>query len=186
MEYKFVHIKSKYSDKGGWWLEVTSLEQLFDYHEKTDRRWGVAVENWINSKESTGGTGMEHLSPLALAISLSAESKGHSIIDATLNFKRRMIENQIHWLKEEGVIYINCKGGYCFKDSKNSVIDQYVRRKELIFPNYTINDIRITRFPMGEHYYAHIGDLELKDGSNIKWNSYQEAKDFAMKYVEGS
>ena len=50
MEYKFVYIKSKYSDMGGWWLEIKTIEQLLDYHAQTDTRWGKVVENWMNSK----------------------------------------------------------------------------------------------------------------------------------------
>lgn len=184
MEYKFVYIKSKTSDMGGWWLEVKTVEQLLDYHEKTDRRWGRAVENWLNSKEATSGGYTEHMKPLTLAIALDAESKGHSIIDATLGFRQRMIEQQIQFLKEDGVIYINCVGGYCTSISSHSYQAQYVRRKELVFPNYKQSDIHITKFPMGEHYYAHIGDLELKDGDKMKWNSYREAYEFAKTYIE--
>ena len=68
--------------------------------------------------------------------------------------------------------------------TKNSVITQYLRRDKLVYPNFKRHDIRITKFPMGEHYYAHIGDLELKNGDQIKWNSYQEAFEFASKYIE--
>lgn len=184
MEYKFVYIKSKYSDMGGWWLEIKTIEQLLDYHAQTDTRWGKVVENWMNSKEATSGGTSEHMKPLTYAVALSAQNKGMSIIDATLGFRQRMIENQAEWLEKEGVIYINCVGGYCFKDTKNSVITQYLRRDKLIYPNFKRHDIRITKFPMGEHYYAHIGDLELKNGDQIKWNSYEEAFDFASKYIE--
>jgi hypothetical protein len=184
MEYKFVYIKSKTSDMGGWWLEVTTLEQLFDYHEKTDRRWGRAVENWLNSKEATAGGYNEHMKPLTLSIALNAESKGHSIIDATLAFRQRMIEQQMQFLAEDGVLYINCVGGYNTSTSGHSYKAQYVRRKELVFPNYKQSDIHISKFPMGEHYYARIGDLELRDGDTIKWNTYREAYDFAKTYIE--
>ena len=182
MQYKFVYIKSKYSDVGGWWLEITSLEQLFDYHEQMDSRWGKVVENWMNSKEA--GNGMQHMDTLTMAVAIDGENKNCSIIDATLGFRQRIIEGQMKWLKQEGVIYINCRGGYCFKDDKNSVITQYVRRNKLLFPNYKEKDIRISKFPMGNHYYAYIGDLELKDGDKIKWNSYEEAFDFAKKFIE--
>lgn len=186
MKYKFVYIKSKYSDMGGWWLEITSIEQLLDYHSHTDTRWGKVIENWLNAKESTAGIGTQHMDLLTYAVSLSAESKNKSIIDATLNFRCKIIENQMNWILKEGVIYINCVGGYCFKDDKHSVITQYLYRDKLLFPNFQKSDIRITKFPMGNHWYAHIGDLEIKNGDQIKWNSYQEAYEFASKFVDNN
>ena len=45
------------------------------------------------------------------------------------------------------------------------------------------NDIRIEKFPYGAHYYAYVGDVQVKDGTTLKWNTYEEARRQAEKYV---
>ena len=40
------------------------------------------------------------------------------------------------------------------------------------------------QFPGGEHYYAYIGDMQVRDGDTLKWNSYQEAYEMALSLLE--
>ena len=48
------------------------------------------------------------------------------------------------------------------------------------------SDIRIKQFQGGEHYYAYVGDMQVRDGENFKWNSYKEAYDKALEVIEKS
>ena len=58
--------------------------------------------------------------------------------------------------------------------------DMFCRRKELVFPNYNVSDIRIKQFENGEHFYAYIGDTQVKDKyNNMKWNTRNEAYEAA-------
>ena len=180
-KYKFVYRQIDGCRSGGWYLEISTPEQLLDYHQVTDTRWGNVVLKYLNSKEC--GNGTEHLDTLSLAVVLSAENRKQSIIEGVLHFKQRVIIDQLDWLHKEGKIFINPKGGYCFPDKRTQTI-QHVYRDKLLFPCFTENDIRIKRFPMGEHFYAYIGDVELHDGDIRKWNSREEARAFAKQYVE--
>ena len=58
-----------------------------------------------------------------------------------------------------------------------------VKREKLVFPKFDKNDIRIEKFPYGAHYYAYVGDVQVKDGTTLKWNTYEEARRQAEKYV---
>ena len=173
-EYVFVFFND------GWWLKINSIDDLMNYHEKNDNRWARIFKNIINSKEY--GSGDVHITKDALAVALYGQRRQMSTLDAVMNFKVTVITNQLNDLEECGEIYINCNGGYCMK-TPNSSYEQFVRRKKLLFPDYNENDIRISQFPMGTHFYVHIGDMELKENDKIKWDTYEEAKAVAMRYV---
>lgn len=61
--------------ENGWWLKISSINELLNYHDKTDARWSNAFENLIHSKEfsvlnsdRTISRGNEHANALATAI----------------------------------------------------------------------------------------------------------------------
>jgi hypothetical protein len=58
-----------------------------------------------------------------------------------------------------------------------------VRRANIDFPKYHEQDIHIARFPDGQHYYAYIGDMQVRDGDILKWDTYDEAFAQAQKYI---
>lgn len=61
--------------------------------------------------------------------------------------------------------------------------DKFVRRKQLVFPDFKKNEIRVEQFPNGKHYYAYIDDTQVRDGDILKWNTYKEAYDKALEYI---
>ena len=36
---------------------------------------------------------------------------------------------------------------------------------------------------MGNHYYAYIDDVQVRDGDKLKWDSYDEAYSYASSLV---
>ena len=91
-------------------------------------------------------------------------------------------EQQMEEIRECGAIYVNRAGGYhgYYKKAKEYAV---VKSDKLIFPDYRKNDIKITKFPYGNHYYAKVGSTEVRDGDVIKWNTYEEAYRQAEKYL---
>lgn len=77
---------------------------------------------------------------------------------------------------ENGETFVNGVGGKTFSLD----YDQFVWRKDLVFPHYTIADIRIKQFENGQHYYAYVADTQLRNGEKLKWDTYNEAYNFAV------
>lgn len=171
MEYLFVY------RGGGWWLKIDSFEKLIDYHEKTVGRWTNAFANFL--KHNVDG---HHISNgLTYAIMSRGMNKKSSFPDAMADMRTQVIMNQIEYLNKYGALYFNPRGGYnfCEMDSR-----QFVRRKELVFPSFSERDIRITKWEGGTHYYANVGDMEIRDSEgNMKWNTREEATKIAMEYI---
>ena len=105
-----------------------------------------------------------------------AERNKGTILDG---FRGLIIEagmSELKNIQKYGVCYFNCVGGHTF----GVEYDMFCRRKELVFPNYNVSDIRIKQFENGEHFYAYIGDTQVKDKyNNMKWNTRNEAYEAA-------
>ena len=68
-------------------------------------------------------------------------------------------------LQKYGSVYINSAGGHTF----GIEFTQFYRREELVFPNFTEDDIHIKQYgEKGIHWYAYIGDMQLHYGDKRK------------------
>lgn len=187
MEYLFIF--DEYSK--GWWLKIDSVEKLADYHEKAGSgRYDRAMEMYLREGHPYDILGK--LSPeerikkmqdkdfkrLQAAV-MQAEKGDRTILDGFRCLNLEIGMGQMKTLEQYGAIYINCVGGYTFGLQYN----QFCRRKNMVFPNFKESDIRIKRFEGGEHYYAYIGDMQVRDGNKLKWNSHDEAYSKALELI---
>ena len=193
MEWLFV-MKDRGTHNAGYWLKISSVDELVEYIKITNpTRYGKAFENYVFGKdygEITNSHG-PHLDaePLTQAIVRNAQNMkskydtAMNIFQAIESFSSMVAMNILNSLQETGAIYINRVGGYhgYYKDSKEN---GFVRRKELVFPDFKKDEIRIKKFSNGEHYYAYIDDMQVRDGDTLKWNTYEEAYKQAISFIE--
>lgn len=185
-------LRDKGTNNQGWWLRITSVEELIEYYKQiAPVRNGKAFENYFYGKEWNGyHPGFEndrhapHHETAAYtdAVVRYAAKNDLNIFNALTEFTQMVALQQLEELKEHGTIYINRVGGYTWKTEK-SIEYALVRRDELVFPEFKKNEIRVKRFPYGNHFYAYIGDLQVKDGDQMKWNTYEEAYAQAKKLL---
>lgn len=174
IDYLFIFdLKSK-----SWWLKIDDITQLTDYHKKTgENRFNNAFEMCITKNTSHPMDLLDGLSPEERIKMMSsrdfkylqmahmiAEKNEQSIIQGFQSLNIEIGMSQLNALKEHGTIYINRVGGYTFGLNYN----QFYRRKELIFPDFKASDIRIKQFNNGTHYYAFMGDMQIRDGDKLK------------------
>ena len=60
---------------------------------------------------------------------------------------------------------------------------QFCWRKQLVFPDFKKEDIRVRKFNGGQHWYAYIGDMQVRDGDRLKWNTQEAARAAAEALV---
>lgn len=188
MEYLFV-----FSD-GGWWLKLTDADQIIDYARKTDSRYEGALEMYMRWKQE--GKDYEDAVmelPLTERIKLTqdrdfkylqcaiiqARKIGGTILDGFRSLNMEIGAAYLQTIREHGAVYINPVGGKTF-DVKYT---QFCRRKELVFPEYKREDIRVKQFKGGQHWYAYIGDTQVRNGDQMKWNTYNKAFEAATALV---
>ena len=110
---------------------------------------------------------------------MQAEKVNGTIFDGLRCMNIEMGSKELRDIKRNGQTYINQVSGSTF----DLGYKQFCRRNELVFPKFTEADIRIKQFDGGKHYYAYFGDMQLRDGDNLKWDSYGQAHDVAMDII---
>lgn len=176
MKYLFVYKNDT------WWLKITTIDELFNYSDKTNARWGKAFDSLIHSKEFYSD-GMEHASNLAFVIGMMGSRNKMNAIEATAELRSKIFDAQLDLIMEGHTLFINENGGYHYDYEGDKPYTQFIWRDELVFPNFSKNEIRIKKFTGGQHFYAYIGDMQVRDGDNLKWDTYEEALKQAEKVV---
>ena len=116
---------------------------------------------------------------IMLGAIMQAEKVNGTIFDGLRCMNIKMGSKELKDIYRNGKTYINQVGGSTFYLEYT----QFCRRNELVFPNFTEDDIKIRQFDGGRHYYAYLGDMQLRDGENLKWNSYEQAYNVAIDVI---
>lgn len=180
IQYKFVQIKNK-----GWWLKIDNCDTLCKYIKETfGLRKGKIFEDFIFHYDKRDGS-LNHAEFAETAGVLAYAGRlGLSFLKALELLYQEIGINMLHEIQESGKIWVNELGGYnsAFEDLDET---QTVWRRELVFPEYKKDDIRIKQFQGGTHWYAYIGDTQVKanKGQTVKWNTYEEAYKAAETYI---
>lgn len=169
----------------GWWLCITSENELLEYHSNHSDMYGKALENIVKGKEFMSDS-VEHgphlkEMPLSQSIWFTSMNNGKSVIKSIIDISSSVFNEQVKAIEKYGKVYINRVGGWCWE--LLGEVKQFMDKRDLTFPDFDKNDIRVERFPNGKHYYAYIGGMQVRDGDVLKWNTYQEAYDTAYKVV---
>ena len=166
---------------GCWWHVCNDLAKLLEHQDKTSSRFGIALIKGCEKEPNQ----YDKYNELAKMI---AENKGTSMLMGMTELAGSISERQIKYMTEGDEIWINSVGGW---NCGLQDIEATVYMKNLIYPNCKKKDIKITKFggyEGGKHYYAKIGEIEVCQYVNgekiIKWNTYDEAYEQAMKYCE--
>lgn len=169
MEEQWKFIKSN----GGWWLVISDINQLLAWNDATSDKYGKAILPETDNDERY--TKVKQLAKIL------AENKQSSLLEGMASVASLCLESKLNDLVNGYTLYINENGGY----NHNMKAEKTIYKKKLIFPEYTKDDIKISQWGKGAgfHYYAHVGDIEVMNGDVMKWDTFQEAYDEAMKYV---
>ena len=166
---------------GYWWFVCNDLEKLFEYKDKTDSRYDLALENGYENKPN-------RYSKIYKAAVQIAQRTGCSVLEGLVDLSNRALECQINSLLEGYEIWINSVGGWNI-GLKNVEAITYMNK--LIFLDCKKEDIKVSKFGEmegGKHYYAKIGTIEIceyvDDEKIIKWDTYDEAYQHTLKYCE--
>lgn len=175
MEYTFV-LKDKGTNNQGWWLKISNYSQLEDYINKVG---SPKIVRGIFNARAAYVEKTEHADALAQAIMQKATSDKTSTVVAALSIQASTIRAQFDAL-QLGPIYVNAYGGWHL----GGEYSDYLHRDRLIFPDFGKKQIRVKQFDGGKHYYAYIGDLQVRDGDKLKWDCFEDAYNQALSYVE--
>lgn len=183
MEWLFVY-------DGGWWLKITDVKQLTEYHKRTDgKRYEGALMMYKDGKRPENMSLEERIRAsmegnrsfmLMQAAIIQAQNMEGTFLDGIRGLNMEVGMKELKDIREYGAVYINPVGGSTFSVDYT----QFCRRKELIFPDFRKEDIRVKQFRGGSHWYAYIGDMQVRNGEELKWNTKEAARSAAEAIVD--
>lgn len=181
-KYQFVH-----EVNGGWWLRLTSDDDIVRYIRDTNDRYDGAMCQAVHNpieKMSLEDRIKAQLSGdrnyMLLQAGMIMAQKYNTTLYSGFEHLQTEFGMTLHKdIVKNGETFVNPAGGKTF----SLEYDQFVWRDNLVFPDYNVSDIRVKQFDGGTHFYAYVGDTQLRNGYNLKWNSYKEAYDFAVSIV---
>lgn len=175
MEYTFVKpVNKKYGLVYDWCLKISDVITLFMYEEK------IASSKFLKVfHEEIGRSKEEDQSDEAFIISLT-QKENESFVESFANFFDRASQVRLRVMEECGTIYIQKTGSYFNHNDNIKIIAEKVM-SDIVFPEG--KEERYIKWPNGKHWYAKIGDLNVKwDGKN-KWGTEEEAKEATKQFL---
>lgn len=187
-KWKFVH------NGMCWWLRIETAEQLMEYIKATtEQRFGMSMLK-VADRVAHGNTKDWHnRHPVADAIETLWKGSGENLMETTGRLMVACHDTYFKLLREKGFVDINPVGG-CNAFFPHPKAVEY--REKLVFPHYSESDIHIRTWELTDkrnyverkgyqyHYYAYLGDVQLKDGDKEKWDTHEEALAFARTFLE--
>lgn len=166
----------------GWWVKIDNVNDLTCYHINTQNIYARAFDCFFEQYSEYKNTGNRYCfkNNITTAIVMFAEKRNMNFLDALRVFRMEASHQQLEDIYKYGYIVFNKHGGYHSGPIEHS---QFVRRKQFIWPDFKESDIKISQFPNGTHWYVNIGEMELHESDNIKWNTKEEARAAAMRYI---
>ena len=168
-------------------LMIDSYDQLLEYEELVGfSRMRKAFSETFNSREyqeaaCIDGDLKDHsVNSLTPVLILRAQKFGTSLVAATADFANEVFNNKVRALEKYGCIYIQSCGSYMTSSKTHKVIETK-ELEELVYPDN--KKIRYLRWPNGQHWYAKIGDTDIRVDGEMKWDSREEAEEAVKKYL---
>lgn len=144
-----------------WLIKIRSIQQLIAYYNE--------ISNAKQKKED-----------LDIQKHNKKSDKKIDVHQASLHTNDTNLDEQMKALATNKEIYLDSNGNWTTEPQKEY---NFLYRKYPAFPNFTKKDISIKSFNDGVHSYARIGDLEVREGDKIKWDTYDEAYEACLKII---
>ena len=192
--YKFVKIVSKYGgekNKGGFWYFVpNSVEQVIEHFNKI---FGQEIKAGIKDKVGSIEFNKHPETAWRHAVDVANMFSGNSWLMDAVNLENQVLHNRINDFLNFGKIYLaDGVQQLGFSDSVHEIVEE-VECEELVYPReaqFHLEEVRymqwdVPGYPKGEHWYAKIGNMDVRDKQgNMKWNTKEEAEAAAAWFCQ--
>ena len=118
---------------------------------------------------------------------------GNTWLEDAVKLENQVFQNRIKDFLKYGKIYLaDGVQQLIFNEDVHEIVEE-VECDELIYPreaHFHIEEVRymqwdVPGYPKGEHWYAKIGNMDVKDKQgNMKWNTKEEAEKAAEWFCQ--
>lgn len=187
--YKFVKIAPK-SDKtkgGTWYFTPNSVEQVIEHFNKIfGQEIKVGVSDYLNGYKHPS-TAWSYAVDTINRFNINNLEHNNWLINATI-LENEVLSNRIKDFQNGLEFYLaNGVVQFCPRWDMFEIVDE-IDCEELIYPResqYHLEEVRYLKWNVpgvteGQHWYAKIGNMDVKDKEgNMKWDTKEEAENAA-------
>lgn len=170
MSWAFLHSGST------WFLKIETLAELNQYMDKI---WSLRKEDLFCDLKRRAKK-MHPISDIETTCYILAKAKNTDLWTEFQHLKKTQWDTMTKAILADQILYVNPAGGYQIAIRN---VDGRYESEHLRWPVFKEEDIRVKTWPGGVHYYAYIGPVQVKDGDTVKWDTEQNARTAAMKYI---
>lgn len=169
-----------------WLLVIEDIETLEEYMEKRAKSL-MGIYYKMKKKKFTGHCFSKDELMLETALTYGREKPTITFIDDCTCIADKILSAYSEMFLIDGIVFITEND--CIRPIKNTEKKTLkTENKEILawpLKDYTENDISVTKWPGGKHYYAKIRNIEVVDEENdIKWSSAEEAERQAKIFLK--
>lgn len=156
-------------------MELKAKNLMGDYH-------------YVKTKEKRNGERLEfhnyNRQQDAIEISLGMNPQ-KTLVDDVSFLSDKFLSTYYRIFTDKGIIYI-CKNTAIRPLDENSIVIIHNEKynDKLIFPSYTLKDIKVQQWKGGKHWYATVGGMQVERRNRIKWNTPKEANQVAEEFLK--
>jgi hypothetical protein len=167
--YSFVKITDTSTNlKYDWCLQISDIETLLAYESYIMLPYERMIfNNWVINR-------VQQNSKQIMSLLLTKiEKSNDKPIDVFADLFCQITKSRLDMLNHYGTIFIQ-QSKSTFGKTKNHIITHLRKSVSLIWPD---NDsIELFKWPNCKHWYAKVGDTEVKWEGNVKWNTEDAAR----------
>ena len=190
--YKFVKIrpKNKQNANGFWYFVPNSIEQVQEHFNKI---FGQEISAGIKDKLGSIEKNKHPETAWRHAVDITNMFSGNPWVVDAVNLENAVLRNRINDFLKYGEIYLaDGVQQFMYREDIFEIVET-VESKMLSYPKeaqFHLEEVRymqwdVPGFPKGEHWYAKIGNLDVRDKEgNMKWNTKAEAENAAAWFCQ--
>ena len=189
--YKFVKIRPKNSNKNGvWYFVPNSIEQVQEHFNKI---FGQEISAGVKDKIGSIQENKHPETAWRYAVDITNMFSGNPWVIDAVNLENQVLHNRINDFLKYGDIYLaNGVQQFMYREDMFEITET-VESEMLSYPReaqFHLEEVRymqweVPGYPKGEHWYAKIGNMDVRDkDGNMKWNTKEEAEKAAAWFCQ--
>jgi len=160
---------------------IQNIEEYQEYFQELNNKFAVS-ESEIKNLETFMGHGHSLLTGVSgMFCGMIEQKECRKPMLAHLKILQgSVLGDQLRHMLDGDKLLIQKTGGY-FPIKPT----QEVEIMELIDRKYTVDDIKVSKWFGGSHYYAKVGTIDVIDEyGDVKWNTEKRAHERAVQFIE--
>jgi hypothetical protein len=179
--YKFVKVKNKRApilEYNNWYLLCDNIETLISHNEIiVDGEINDGIHEYLTKDNDYKTNFIKNIDKISKELGYSFLNNSSKLTGDLISNKVKLILLGYTLLLTSSLSYMLLDGFEIIDTIEKDILDFNLSK-------FTEDDIKITQWKFGDHYYAKIGKYDVVIDNEQKWNTFEEAYNKALQYLK--